>query len=109
MKLPSFKTIFIIQLFGAMIILGILSSKASAWTNVGVEDLCCNHSEGDGQTGTDPCSTPACSCVLCLIDYSVVPHPNFSTTLRKAYHDGDPQVFHLSEFIRSIDYPPETI
>jgi hypothetical protein len=107
MKLSSFKIIFIIQLFGAMVILSILPSKVSAWINVGAEDLCCNNKESDGQTDNDPCPTPVCSCAFCMTNYVVFPHPNFLTSLRKIYRDRDQQSFQLPEFISSIDYPPE--
>jgi hypothetical protein len=109
MKISLLKIVFIIQLFGAVVILSILPSNASAWVNVGIEDLCCNNSESNGHTDTDPCSTPVCSCVFCMDNYLVISHPISSTSLGKVYCHSDQQSFQLPEFISSIDYPPEIL
>jgi len=106
-KIVPFKIISVILLIFALFTLSGLATVAAALVHVESAATCCDEDRDDSQTGTVPCSVPDCSCFSCI---NLIP-ASFPTVLRTSM--GEVSLFrfqqnlHLSEYISSLEYPPE--
>ena len=99
--------ISLILLLVALLTLSGLTTTAAALVQADTATACCDKERNDGQTGTDPCSAPDCSCLSCMT-IDLVDSPTIRRfSVGEALHCTPLQRFHLSEYVSSIDYPPE--
>jgi hypothetical protein len=68
---------------------------------------CCANEKNDKDSAGEPCSVPDCHCASCLT-IDLLPHPTIARTTVGVCAFSSRQVrFPLSEFMNTIDYPPE--
>jgi len=102
----GFRITSIVLLVAAILSLsGIVATAELLLAHAGQEIDCCD--SGMPEKDSDPCSVPDCPCPLCL-SLDLVALPAFlAVSPAGADLDSHPQLLFLSEFISSIDYPPE--
>jgi hypothetical protein len=101
----GFRITTIVLLVVAMLSLSGIVATAELLAHAGEDIACCGSSTPEKDS--DPCSVPDCPCPLCL-SLDLVALPAF-LKVSPAGADLSPhlQLLFLSEFISSIDYPPE--
>jgi len=101
----GFRITTIVLLVVAILSLSGIVATAELLAHAGEVIDCCDSSTPEKDS--DPCSVPDCPCPLCL-SLDLVALPAF-LKVSSAGADLTPhlQLFFLSEFISSIDYPPE--
>lgn len=107
MRVSLHRTISLVLLLVALLTLSGLTTAAAALVHADTATACCDKERNDGQTGAVPCSAPDCSCISCMT-IDLVDSPTIHRApLGEALHFTPAQRFHLSEYLSSIDYPPE--
>lgn len=105
--MTGFRITAIVLLVVAILSLSGIVAVAELLAHAGEDIVCCD--SGTQEKDSDPCSVPDCPCPLCL-SLDLVALPAFlkvsSTGTGPSPHL---QLYFLSEFISSIDYPPEII
>jgi len=106
-KTVPFQISSVILLIFALFTLSGLTSVAAAMVHVESPATCCDEDRDDNQTGPVPCSVPDCPCFSCI---NLIP-ANFPTALRTSLVEVSlyryQQSLNLSEYVSTIDYPPE--
>lgn len=101
----GFRITTIMLLVVAILSLSGISATAELLAHAGEAVDCCDH--GTPEKDSVPCSVPDCPCPLCL-SLDLVALPAFlKVSPTRADLGHHLQLFILSEFISSIDYPPE--
>lgn len=103
--MTGFRITAIVLLVVAILSLSGIVAAAELLAHAGEDIACCD--SGTQEKDSDPCSVPDCPCPLCL-SIDLVTLPAF-LEVSPAVADLNPhlQFYFLSEFISSIDYPPE--
>jgi hypothetical protein len=96
-----------ILLVFALFTLSGVTTVAAALLHVENETTYCDEDRDAGQSVPAPCSVPDCPCFFCI---NLIP-ASFPTVLRTSPGEislySYRQSLHLSEYVSSIDYPPE--
>lgn len=107
MKAISSRICSIILLVAAVLALSGIAGTAEALLHAGEGVACCESDSHGNDSGT--CTISYCSCAFCLtIDFVVSPTVSRVTAAADAFNPHRP-LFAFSEFINSIDYPPEML
>lgn len=106
----------IVLLLVAMLTLSGIAATAGALVLAEAGSACCDNdadrkhsgSDSGSNSGSVPCSVPDCACAFCLtIDLPALPTVSRVPATLVLSFTPQQRVFPLSEFISSIDYPPE--
>jgi hypothetical protein len=99
----------IILLVLAILVLSGIVDTAEAMVHADDASACCGNGSNEKESGPGPCSVPDCTCASCLtIDFPAFPTVSRAEAALIISFNPHRQIFHLSEFIRCIEYPPET-
>jgi hypothetical protein len=99
----------IILLVLAILVLSGIVDTAEAMVHADDASACCGNGSNEKESGAGPCSVPDCTCASCLtIDFPAFPTVSRAEAALIISFNPHRQIFHLSEFIRCIEYPPET-
>jgi len=104
MILPRISSV--ILLVAAMLALSGIVATAVALAHAEDAVACCDNDSQEKDSA--PCSVPDCPCASCLSIEFVAPPAFAGGAAAGADFSPHRQLFFLSEFICSIDYPPET-
>jgi hypothetical protein len=97
----------IILLLVALLSLSGIAAAAEALVQGDVASFCCS-SDQEKESETGPCPVSDCVCASCLtISFSGIPSVTKIPVTVVVSFIRHQQMFPLSEFFRSIDYPPE--
>lgn len=105
-KKSPFRIIAALMLVVSLLTLSGLTSTAAALMQAAANSCCASDCE-DAPTG--PCSTPDCPCFSCITMVMATAPTVLRTSSGELLAFVATQDFHLSEYIASIEYPPETV
>ena len=105
-KIP-FRIIAALMLVVSLLTLSGLTSTAAALMQAAAANSCCASDCADAPAG--PCSTPDCPCFSCITMVMATAPTVLRTSSGELLAFVSTQDFHLSEYIASIEYPPETV
>ncbi|SNB46242.1 hypothetical protein [Geobacter sp. DSM 9736] len=99
----------IIMLLVAILALSGIAATAETLADANDRIGCCDTGSDSDESGSRPCSLPDCPCASCLtVDHDPPRTLNVTASAVTAFHPRQ-QLFPPSEFICSIDHPPEQV
>lgn len=108
MQSSLLRTISLIMLLLSILTLSGLTTTASALIHAETVAACCDKERDGENRGGLPCSMPDCPCLACMAVDLVNAPALRRTTAAETVHYTSQQKLHLSAYLSSIEYPPET-
>lgn len=108
MNVLPVRIVFFIMLLISLLSLSGLTATASAMIHAEAATACCDQEGDESEKGALPCQLPDCSCLSCMAIELVTLTNLPGTTLIETFYHVAAQQLHLSTYISSIEYPPET-
>ena len=105
-KNSPFRIIAALMLVVSLLTLSGLTSTAATLMQSAAANSCCD--SGCDDTPAGPCSAPDCPCFSCLTMVMASAPTVLRTSCGEQLTYTSSPNFHISEYIASIEYPPET-